>query len=144
MSNYFFSIGSVLALMAIAGGAFGGHVLKQRLSEYHLEIFEVASRYHMYHAIAIIISSWAINKFSNPWAQTAGYLFITGIVVFSGSLYLLSITGLRWFGAITPIGGTAFMLGWACLAIAPWRQHTRAKSNTELDGPNQLDSSCSS
>ena len=133
MSNHFFSIGSVLALLAVAGGALGGHVLKPRLSEYHLEIFEVAARYHMYHAIAVMICSWAINKFASPWAQIAGWLFVAGIVIFSGSLYLLSVTKFRWLGAITPIGGTAFMLGWLCLAIAPWRNYTWKKSNNKSD-----------
>ncbi|MEE3232792.1 MAG: DUF423 domain-containing protein [Candidatus Latescibacterota bacterium] len=130
MSNHFFSIGSILALLAVAGGAFGGHVLKPRLSEYHLEIFEIASRYHMYHAIAVIICSWAINKFSSTWAQTAGWFFVIGIMIFSGSLYLLSITELRLLGFVTPVGGTAFMLGWLCLAIAPWRKCIWSKSNT--------------
>ena len=109
MSKLFFSFGSVLAFFAVAAGALGGHVLKSRLSDYHLEFFEIASRYHMYHA------------------KLAGWLFIMGIVIFSGSLYLLSITNYRWLGAITPIGGTAFMFGWICLAISPW--HKSAQSN---------------
>ena len=127
MSKLFFSCGSVLAFFGVAAGALGGHVLKSRLSDYHLEIFEIASRYHMYHAIAVVICSWATKNCSSPLAKLAGWLFIMGIVIFSGSLYLLSITNYRWLGAITPIGGTAFMFGWICLAISPW--HKSAQSN---------------
>ena len=88
MSKLFFSFGSVLAFFAVAAGALGGHVLKSRLSDYHLEIFEIASRYHMYHAVAVIICSWATKNCSSPLAKLAGWLFIMGIVILiSGPQY---------------------------------------------------------
>ena len=121
MSRMFWVIGATLALVAIALGAFGAHALRDRLPADLLAIFEVGARYHMYHALGLLAVSWALEQWPGSLAVAAGWLFVVGIVVFSGSLYLLSLTGTRWLGAITPIGGVAFMVGWACLALAAWR-----------------------
>jgi uncharacterized membrane protein YgdD (TMEM256/DUF423 family) len=114
MERWFVGIGSVSALLAVAAGAFGAHALRQRLSVEMLDTFEVGARYHMYHSLAIIAVAWASTRW--PGAATAGWLFVAGIGVFSGSLYLLGLTGQRWLGAVTPLGGLAFLLGWLALA----------------------------
>jgi uncharacterized membrane protein YgdD (TMEM256/DUF423 family) len=80
-----------------------------------LDIFEIGVRYQMYHALGLIAVAWATSRWPENNLNSAGWAFIIGIIIFSGSLYLLSITGIRWFGAITPIGGLAFLAGWAIL-----------------------------
>jgi len=122
MSERFFILGSFFALLAVAAGAFGGHVLKPRLAPDLFDIFEVAVRYHMYHALALLASSWAVTQWPGTLTQIAGWAFVAGIVLFAGSLYLLSLSGVRWLGAVTPLGGLSFMVGWFCLAYAAWRQ----------------------
>jgi uncharacterized membrane protein YgdD (TMEM256/DUF423 family) len=117
----FFAIGSVSAFIAVAAGAFGAHGLKSRLSADMLAVFEVAARYQMYHALALIACAWAITRWPGTLTVASGWLFVAGTVVFSGSLYLLSLTGLRWLGAITPLGGLALLAGWLCLAAAAVR-----------------------
>ncbi|MEX2572466.1 MAG: DUF423 domain-containing protein [Gemmatimonadota bacterium] len=121
MARTFWMVGSLLALLAVAAGAFGAHALRERLSEDLLAVFETGARYHMYHALALLAAGWAVNQWSGAYATAAGWLFIVGIVIFSGSLYVLALTGVRWLGAITPIGGAAFLVGWLCLALAAWR-----------------------
>ena len=121
MDRFFFTAGSLLAFLAVALGAFAAHALKSRLSADMLAIFEVGVRYHMVHALALLAVAWAVSRWPESSAGTAGWAFIIGIVVFSGSLYILSFTGMRWLGAITPIGGVAFLLGWLILAWAAWR-----------------------
>jgi uncharacterized membrane protein YgdD (TMEM256/DUF423 family) len=118
MDRLFLLMGSIAGLLAVATGAFGGHLLKERLSEDLLAIFEVGVRYHTYHALALLGAAWAANTWPSVWTTAAGWAFAAGIVLFSGSLYLLSLSGMRWFGAITPLGGLCFMAGWLCLAIA--------------------------
>ena len=116
----FFSIGAGSALIAVAAGAFGAHALRSRLEPASLAIFETGARYQMYHAIGLIAVAFALSQW--PAARTtvwAGWLFVAGTFLFSGSLYLLALTGMRWLGAITPLGGLAFMLGWICLALSP-------------------------
>jgi uncharacterized membrane protein YgdD (TMEM256/DUF423 family) len=117
----FWIAGSLLALAAVAAGAFGAHALRERLSEDLLVIFETGARYHMYHALALLGAAWASQQWPGGYATAAGWSFILGIAIFSGSLYILSLSGVRWLGAITPIGGVAFMVGWICLALAAWR-----------------------
>jgi uncharacterized membrane protein YgdD (TMEM256/DUF423 family) len=121
MDRFFVIAGSLLACLAVALGAFAAHALRFRLAPDMLNIFEVAVRYHMYHALALLAVAWAVSRWPESTAGTAGWAFVIGIIVFSGSLYLLSFTGMRWFGAITPIGGVAFLLGWLLLAWAAWR-----------------------
>jgi uncharacterized membrane protein YgdD (TMEM256/DUF423 family) len=119
MERTFFAIGAVLALVGVAAGAFAAHGLKARLSAEMLAVFETAVRYQMYHAFALIAVAWAAMRFQNSFFVNAGgWLFIAGVVLFSGSLYLLSLTDMRWLGAITPFGGAAFLAGWICLAWA--------------------------
>ncbi len=116
MDRFFFSAGAIAAFVAVALGAFGAHSLKTKLSPEMLDIFEVGVRYQMYHALGLIAVAWATTRWPEANLNSAGWAFIIGIVIFSGSLYLLSATGMRWLGAITPIGGLAFLAGWAILA----------------------------
>jgi uncharacterized membrane protein YgdD (TMEM256/DUF423 family) len=118
MERLFFGLGAVSALLAVALGAFGAHGLRARLSPDMLAAFEVGVRYHMYHALALLAVGWAAGRWPGGAVHAAGWLFVAGTVVFSGSLYLLALTGQRWLGAITPLGGAAFIAGWATLA---WR-----------------------
>jgi uncharacterized membrane protein YgdD (TMEM256/DUF423 family) len=122
MDKLFFILASILGGLGVAFGAFGAHTLESRLSAELLETFETGARYHFYHALALIGVVVAIGRWPNTNLPViAGWLFVAGIVIFSGSLYLLALTGIRWLGAITPIGGVAFMVGWVCLALAAWR-----------------------
>ena len=113
-----------LAVAAIAGGvgvalgAFGAHGLKTRVGPDLLAVFETGVRYHLIHALALIGVAWASERWPSALTTAAGSLFLAGILVFSGSLYLMTLTGARWLGAVTPLGGVAFIIGWACLAIA--------------------------
>lgn len=121
MVRTFWLLGSLFALLAVAAGAFGAHALRERLSDDLLVIFETGARYQMYHALALLAVAWAASQWPNALTSAAGWLFTLGIVIFSGSLYTLALSGQRWWGAITPIGGVAFIAGWACLALAAWR-----------------------
>jgi len=115
MDRFFFLSGAVAAFIAVALGAFGAHSLKTKLSADMLNIFEIGVRYQMYHALGLIAVAWATTRWPEANLNAAGWAFSVGIVVFSGSLYLLSATDIRWLGAITPIGGLAFLIGWAIL-----------------------------
>ena len=121
MMRTFFVLAAIFGMTAVAAGAFGAHALRQRLSAPMLEVFETAARYQMYHALALLAVAWAVDRWGGGPAVWAGWAFVVGIVVFSGTLYVLSLTGSRWLGAITPIGGAAFLLGWALLAWSAWR-----------------------
>jgi uncharacterized membrane protein YgdD (TMEM256/DUF423 family) len=115
MDRFFFTAGCLMAFLAVALGAFGAHALKDRLAPDMLNIFEVGVRYHMYHALALLAVGWATARWPESHLNAAGWAFLIGIIIFSGSLYVLSIFGIRWLGAITPIGGLAFLIGWAIL-----------------------------
>jgi len=104
-------LGAINGALAVVVGAFGAHGLKEKLDEKALEVFETGARYHMYHALAMVLAG-ALG------ARMPGLVFQVGIVVFSGSLYALALTGTKGLGAITPIGGLAFIVGWIWLAIA--------------------------
>ena len=121
MERLFFGLGAVSALLAVAAGAFGAHALKERLAAEALDIFLVGARYHMYHALALLGAGWAAGRWPCAASTWAGWLFVAGTVIFAGSLYLLALSGQRWLGALTPLGGVAFIAGWACLAWAAWR-----------------------
>ena len=121
MQRLFFAFGSGFALIAVITGAFAAHALKTRLSPDMFTTFEVAVRYQMYHALGLIVVAWAASQWSSQLITASGWLFVAGIVIFSGSLYILSLTGVRWLGAITPIGGGAFIIGWGCLLWAAIR-----------------------
>ena len=111
-------VGALAGFTGVALGAFGAHGLRGRLSPEMLAVFETGVRYHMYHALAILATALIMGRTSGRLATAAGWLFTAGIVLFSGSLYALAATGITVLGAITPIGGVAFLLGWACLAFA--------------------------
>jgi len=110
-------LGAVLAGVAVAAGAFGAHMLKPRLSERMLEVFETGVRYHMFHALALLFSGLAFIQWAEKFFQRAALAFVLGILFFSGSLYLLALSEIRWLGAVTPLGGLCFIAGWACLAM---------------------------
>jgi uncharacterized membrane protein YgdD (TMEM256/DUF423 family) len=118
MDRLFFSWGSLSGFLAIAAGAFGAHALRARLAPASLAIFETAVRYQMYHALALLAAAWASTRWPGALPQWAGWLFVAGTVLFSGSLYLLALTGVRWLGAVTPLGGIAFLAGWICLLLS--------------------------
>jgi uncharacterized membrane protein YgdD (TMEM256/DUF423 family) len=122
MERIFFLLGALLAGLSVALGAFGAHALRERLDAGMLANFETGARYQMYHALALLAVAWTVSRFPNSQLPMfAGWLFVLGIVLFSGSLYLMAFTGQRWLGAVTPFGGVAFIAGWACLLIAAWR-----------------------
>lgn len=121
MERIFLSLGSLSGLIAVAAGAFGAHALRDRLSADLLATFETGVRYQMYHALALLAVAWAVTRWSNSLVSLAGWLLVAGTLIFSGSLYALSLSGMRWLGAITPLGGVAFLGGWLCLALAAWR-----------------------
>ena len=121
MDRTFLALGALFAGLGVAAGAFGAHGLKGRLSPEMLDVFETAARYQMYHALGLLAVAWAAARWPQPAVTLAGWCMVAGIVVFSGSLYVLSVTGIRWLGAITPLGGLAFMAGWLALALAAWR-----------------------
>ena len=118
MDRLFFGIGALSALVSVAAGAFGAHALRVRLTPELLAVFETAARYQMYHALGLLAVAWAITRWPGALPVWAGWLFVAGTVLFSGSLYLLALTGTRWWGAVTPLGGVAFLAGWLCLALS--------------------------
>ncbi len=122
MAGGWFATGAVAAAIGVALGAFGAHGLKTRVAPELLAIYETGVRYHLVHALGLLAAAWAADRWPGPWATLSGWLFLSGIVIFSGSLYLLALTGVRWLGAITPVGGVAFMAGWLSLALAALRK----------------------
>jgi len=114
-------VAALNGLVAVAAGAFGAHALQSRLDSHALQVFETGARYQMYHALAIGLAAFAIRGDAAALAQIAAALFLTGIVLFSGSLYLLALIGTRGFGLVTPFGGVSFLLGWAVLGWAGFR-----------------------
>jgi uncharacterized membrane protein YgdD (TMEM256/DUF423 family) len=116
--NTWLLIAAVNGALAVAAGAFGAHGLQGRLDAHALQVFETGARYHMYHALAIGLAAYAIRGASAGAAQAAAMFFLAGIVLFSGSLYLLALTGARSLGIVTPFGGLSFIVGWAALAYA--------------------------
>ena len=121
MHRGFFVTGAVLAGLAVLLGAFGAHGLEARVPAERLDTFETGVRYHMYHALALLLLGLAAPHLPGWQASWAGYLFVAGIAIFSGSLYVLVLSGVRWWGAVTPIGGIAFIAGWVLLAWSAWR-----------------------
>ncbi|MEP6589885.1 MAG: DUF423 domain-containing protein [Gemmatimonadota bacterium] len=113
-------LGTLSAALAVTLGAFGAHALRARLEPRDLETFETAVRYQMYHAFALIVAGWLMARGATG-ASTAAWAFAVGTLLFSGSLYLLVATNQRMLGAITPLGGVAFIAGWLLLAAAAWR-----------------------
>ena len=114
----FLLIGAVAAFLAVGFGAFGAHGLRGRLSPDMMAVFESAVRYQMYHALALVLVALILGRMDGWLIRAAGWCFVAGIVLFSGSLYVLALSGVTILGAITPLGGLAFLAGWACLAFA--------------------------
>jgi len=121
----FLFLGSFAAGLAVAAGAFGSHLLKGMLDAPMLAVFETAVRYHMYHALALCVIGWAGRQEHAKYCSAVGWCFVFGIVLFSGSLYVMALTGSRWLGALTPVGGTAFLVGWCLLARHAWQEIMR-------------------
>lgn len=111
-------LGAIFATISVGAGAFGAHALEESLSEHMLEIWETAARYQMYHALGLFAAAWLSQKTGAAAATVGGWGFIVGILIFSGSLYTLALTDIRWLGAITPIGGLAMIIGWVALCVA--------------------------
>jgi len=120
ISRWVLVTGAGFAMLAVMTGAFAAHGLKQVLDAYSLLIFETAARYQMYHALALMIVGVisTMPQFSPRWIKLAAFAFMLGIILFSGSLYLLALSGSKWLGAITPLGGVAFIIGWLALIVA--------------------------
>jgi uncharacterized membrane protein YgdD (TMEM256/DUF423 family) len=122
MERLFFLMGGIFGGLGVVLGAFGAHTLEDRLTSDALSTYETAARYQMYHALALLAVAYAVTRWPDAnLPAIAGWLFLAGIALFSGSLYLLSLTDARWLGAIAPLGGAAFIAGWLCLALAAWR-----------------------
>ena len=122
MAKLFITLGSLSGMLAVMLGAFGAHALRARLDDYSIGVFETAVQYHFYHSLALLaVGIVALSQPQTVLLKSSGWLFLVGILIFSGSLYLLGITGIRWLGAVTPLGGLAFIGGWACLAASAWK-----------------------
>jgi len=119
-SSKLLALGSFFGGSAVAAGAFGAHFLKDSLDTSMLAVFDTAARYHMYHALGLCIVAWAVDRCPEKRLESAGWLFMVGILLFSGSLYGMSLTGTRWLGAVTPIGGIAFLAGRLLLGYRAW------------------------
>jgi len=124
MDRVFFLIGSILGGIAVGTGAFGAHGLKAFVSAEALDTWDVAVRYQMYHALALFAAAWAISRWptQKKILCTGGWFFLAGVILFSGSLYALVLSGVRQLGAITPLGGGVLVVGWGCLALAAWKK----------------------
>lgn len=123
MDKTFVMMGAALMFLGVGAGAFGAHGLASYFERFpDLEAtYDTAVRYHIIHALALLITAWLSTQYSSNWINWAGWLFLIGILVFSGSLYLLVFTQMKWLGAITPIGGVAFLAGWALVFLAALR-----------------------
>jgi len=123
MTKIFLTIAPILAGLSVAAGAFASHALKDKLTDRAIEIFETGAKYQMYHALALLLVGVLLTRediISPNLLNIAGIAFIVGIAIFSGSLYALSLSGIKWLGAITPLGGLAFIIGWGVLAVSAW------------------------
>lgn len=121
MDRLFFALGALSAGFGVALGAFGAHALKARLSPDMLAVWETGVRYQLVHALALLAVAWATTRWPGGAVQASGWLFVAGTLLFSGSLYALALSGVRGLGAVTPLGGAAWIVGWALLAWGAWR-----------------------
>lgn len=121
MDRRFLLLGALSAFAAVAAGAFGAHALREHLSPELLAVYETGARYQMYHAFGLIAVALVSAEAPQRLTAAAGWCFVWGTLLFSGSLYLLALTGITWLGAVTPLGGVLFLAGWACLAGAALR-----------------------
>jgi uncharacterized membrane protein YgdD (TMEM256/DUF423 family) len=121
----FAALGAASGFIGVAAGAFGAHALKARLSPDMLAVFETGVHYQLVHALALLAAAWAASRWPGRATAASGWCFAAGTVLFSFSLYLLALSGMRGFGAITPFGGVLFLAGWLLLAVTAWRGATR-------------------
>ena len=122
MAKFSLVFAALYGLLAVALGAFGAHALKARLDEQALNVYSTAVQYQFYHALALFGVAILLLQFpASTLLRSSAWLFVIGVLVFSGSLYLLTFSGQRWLGAITPLGGLAFIAAWACLLAAAWK-----------------------
>lgn len=121
VDRLFVILGALSAFIGVGAGAFAAHGLKARLAPDLLAVFDTGARYQLFHALALLAAAWACEHWPHSRASWAGWCFVAGTVLFSGSLYVLALTGVRAFGAVTPFGGVAFLAGWALLAWSAWR-----------------------
>jgi len=121
MDRVFAVLGAASGFIAVAAGAFGAHALKARLTPEMLAVFDTGVRYQIFHALALIACAWAVARWPGRGVAAAGWCFAAGTLLFSGSLYLLALTGMRGIGAVTPFGGVLFLAGWLLFAAAAWR-----------------------
>jgi uncharacterized membrane protein YgdD (TMEM256/DUF423 family) len=125
MERRLYLFAAVAGFLGVALGAFAGHSLEARLTPDMLDVFETAVRYQMYHAFALFAAAWGFSRWQHRAFAVAGWLFAVGSVIFCGSLYVLALSGERWLGALTPVGGLAFLAGWLCLA---WGSASKLRS----------------
>lgn len=123
MARRFVIIAAVVAALGVGIGAFGSHGLRSHFeANPTLEpTFETAAQYHLVHALGLFVAAWVASRWPSRWANAGGWLLLAGVILFSGSLYVLSILNIRVMGAVAPLGGTAFILGWLCLGMAAWK-----------------------
>ncbi len=119
MERLWFRIGAAAGLVGVAAGAFGAHALRSRLSPDLLEVYRTGVHYQLVHALALLATAWAASRYRGRAISVAGWGFTAGIVLFSGSLYVLALSGVRGLGAITPFGGASLLVGWTALLLAP-------------------------
>ena len=116
------ALAAVVGGVAVAAGAFGAHALEGKLSEHYMSVFQTAVQYQMFHAVALLgVALIGMIRPDASWLVPAAWAFLVGVLLFSGSLYALVLSGIRVLGAITPIGGLAFLVGWLCLVMAGLR-----------------------
>lgn len=118
----FLALGATYGFLGVAFGAFGAHALRHRLSPELLSAWKTGVEYQFYHAFALLVVGWLLRSFSSSALQLAGLSFAVGVLLFSGSLYALALSGVRGLGVITPVGGLLFLVGWTCLIVAVLRQ----------------------
>ena len=121
MERIFTIAGALSACLAVGFGAFGAHGLKSKLSDAHMAAYQTGVLYHLIHALALFAVAWAFTQWPSRWTSSAGWLFVAGTLLFSGSLYALAISGISRLGMITPLGGLMMMAGWVCLALGAYR-----------------------
>ena len=121
MEKPFFATGALLGCLAVAAGAFGAHALQTRLAPERLALFELAARYQLMHALALLVTAWAAQRWPGGLVHSAGWLFVIGVLIFCGTIYALALGAPRILGAVTPIGGMSLIAAWLLLALAALR-----------------------
>jgi uncharacterized membrane protein YgdD (TMEM256/DUF423 family) len=121
VTRTFFALGALLGGLGVAAGAFGAHALQTRLAPDRLELFELAARYQMIHALALIAAAWAAERWPSGLTTASGWLLVVGVLIFCGTIYALAFGAPRILGAVTPIGGLSLILGWLLMAVAAFR-----------------------